>query len=52
MASSGKQLLVGRRKRTSLKAPAGEATLKESLYCSAYLPGPLNIALIVPDVKA
>ena len=26
MASSGKQALVGRRERTSLKAPAGEAT--------------------------
>ena len=26
MASSGKQALVGRRERTSLKAPVGEAT--------------------------
>ena len=32
MASSGKQAFVGRRERTSLKAPAGEATLTAVQY--------------------
>ena len=30
MASSDKQALVGRRERTSLKAPAGESTLAQA----------------------
>ena len=40
MASSGKQALVGRRERTSLKAPAGEA--KTQLNCSKSLQKPPN----------
>ena len=32
MASSGKQALVGRRERTSLKAPAGKARLIPALF--------------------
>ena len=33
MASTGKQALVGRRERTSLKAPAGEAMMFRDELC-------------------
>ena len=36
MACSGKQTLVGRRERTSLKAPAGEAS-EHFVYERSYL---------------
>ena len=32
MASSGKQALVGRRERTSLKAPTGEASGEADVF--------------------